>query len=110
MSNLNDWTLNLLKDKKAEDIVSLKVNPDILYDRFVIATARSVNHLKTLLEYFRKHAKQDNLSLRTDGTPESEWVIIGYNDVMIHIFTDRMRRMYDLEGLYRTEEAGIGQT
>ena len=35
-----------------------------------------------------------------EGTTEGKWALMDYNDVVVHIFLERVRSFYDLEGLW----------
>jgi len=38
--------------------------------------------------------------LGVEGIQEGLWVLMDYNDVVIHIFFQELRQFYDLEGLW----------
>jgi ribosome-associated protein len=38
--------------------------------------------------------------LGEEGRREGRWVLMDYDDVVIHIFYDQVRLYYDLEGLW----------
>ncbi|MDD5092403.1 MAG: ribosome silencing factor [Candidatus Wallbacteria bacterium] len=98
--NRTGWITGLLEEKKGEDIVVLTVKSNILVDEFVIATARSKSHLTALAVFVEQSAKEIGLRTKTDGGPDSEWVVLDFGDVLLHLFTDKMRRMYNLEKLF----------
>ena len=35
-----------------------------------------------------------------DGYTNSQWIVIDYDDTMVHVFLPETRRLYDLEGLW----------
>jgi ribosome-associated protein len=37
-----------------------------------------------------------------EGNGQSEWMLLDYGSFLVHIFTERARRFYDLERLWRT--------
>jgi ribosome-associated protein len=39
--------------------------------------------------------------LRTEGLSESQWILLDYGDVVVHIFAEDTRRFYEIERLYR---------
>jgi ribosome-associated protein len=39
-------------------------------------------------------------SLGVEGLEGGKWVLMDYDDVVIHIFLDPVRKFYDLEGLW----------
>ena len=96
--------VNVVEDKKAEDILLLDLRPDaIIADYFVIATGNSERQLKALTEYIREAMKEQYSKLpnSTEGTSESGWMLMDYGDIVVHLFVEEKRRYYDLEGLWR---------
>ncbi len=71
-------------------------------DYFLIVTANSDVHMRSLRErvvHFIK--KETDLQLiYYDKGEGCDWVIIDAGDVVVHIFTERGREFYDLEGLW----------
>jgi ribosome-associated protein len=97
--------VDVVEDKKAENIVLLDLRPDtVIADFFIICNGLSDRQLKALVEYVREAIKEEygRLPFATEGTPESGWVLMDYGDVVAHLFMEEKRRYYDLEGLWRT--------
>ena len=93
-----------LEDKKASNIIIIKVKNNIMVDFFIIASANSVYHLKTLSNYIKQELNE--YIYRIDGTPESEWIVLDAGNILIHLFTERLRRIYNLEELGNIEKGG----
>lgn len=90
-------------DKKAADIRILDLRKVSSFsDYFVICTGTSEPHLKAIGSEIREKLR-DNLGLtaHSDGFPASQWVVLDYNGVLIHIFQADKRSFYDLESLWR---------
>ena len=89
-------------DKKAEDVVILDVRGISSFaDFFVIMSGRSTRHVQGLaqaVDEALRHKKISNES--TEGLTEGHWVLLDYNDVVVHIFYSETRGFYDLEGLW----------
>lgn len=89
-------------DKKAEDLVVLDVRGLASFaDFFVIMSGRSTRHVQGLAEAVDselRHKKIKNTS--TEGLTEGHWVLLDYNDVVVHVFYSETRQFYDLEGLW----------
>ncbi len=97
--------MNVVEDKKAENIVLLDLRPDVVIaDFFVICTGNSDRQIKALIDYVREAMKEEynRLPFSTEGVADSGWVLMDYGDVVVHIFAEEKRRYYDLEGLWRT--------
>lgn len=92
-----------IADKKGTDIVLLEVGDlFVITDFFVIATGNSRPHVQALAERVEELLKENGRApLRDEGLPESEWVLMDYGDVMVHLFQPAARHYYDLERLWR---------
>ena len=90
-------------DKKAEDIRILDLRKVSSFaDYFVICTGNSDPHLKAIGSEIREKLRDDlGLSVHADGLPASQWVVLDYHGVIIHIFQRDKRDFYDLESLWR---------
>ena len=91
-----------LDDKRAKDIVALKVDEmTVITDYMVIATGRSVPQVKALAENVEEElAKLDLFAKRREGVTEGRWCVLDYGDVMVHIFHEQDREYYQLERLW----------
>jgi ribosome-associated protein len=93
-----------LQDKKALEIVELDLS-DVkmsLFDRFIICTATSNIHAEALYDNVIRLVKQ-NLKIipkHTEGITNSQWILIDYFDVLVHIFLKENREFYNIESLW----------
>lgn len=93
----------LADNKKAEDIVVLDVRKlSSITDYFVICTGTSEPHLRAIVDEIEdKLEKDENLSPRgTDGTFQTNWVVLDYFDVIVHVMRGDARELYKLEDLW----------
>jgi ribosome-associated protein len=95
-----------LDSKKAMDIRVLRTDKiTILADYFVICTATSSTHVKTLSEETEKQLKDiGEPALRTEGYRGGGWVLVDFGCVIVHVFTDETRKFYGLERLWNDAE------
>jgi len=91
-----------LVDRKAEEIQSLDVRGlSTVTDYFVIATANSRPHLKSLGDGVERALRDaGHKTYRRAGDAESEWMVLDLVDVVIHIMTQETRDYYALEQLW----------
>ena len=89
-------------DKLAEDIVMLDLRLVAPFaDYFVIMSAESSRQIEALEEDITRALKEDQvLRYHREGTPASGWVLLDFNDVVIHIFAPEQRAYYELEALW----------
>jgi len=91
-----------LDDKKAQDITVLNVSKiTTLADYFIIATGTSSTHINALCNHIEKElAKEDLCPAHKEGRAEGEWVLMDYQDIVIHVFNSELRAYYSLERIW----------
>jgi ribosome-associated protein len=89
-------------EKKAEDPLILDVRKLCSFtDYFVIISGRSTRHVQGLAEAIEDELRSKKLSAgKSEGLQEGTWVLLDYNDVVVHIFYAETRKFYDIEGLW----------
>lgn len=104
--------VQLLEEKKAQDIIILdtKKQSDI-WDNFIICSALSNIHIKALKNYIITEMKKSNYFLsHSEGEFDSNWIVLDYEDILLHIFDDKTRKYYALEKLWSEDEIKIVKT
>lgn len=98
--------VNVLDKKKAENISLLKVsNLTILADYFIICSANSSTQVKALADYIEdEFAKEGIHPTSREGRGGTEWLLLDYGDIIIHIFYKEMREFYGLDKLWSDAE------
>lgn len=92
----------LLDDKKAENISVIKID-DIssLADYFVIATGRGSTHVRSLSDELEEKLKEQGIApARIEGYRSDSWILLDYQNVVVHVFTQEARDFYDLDRLW----------
>ncbi len=90
-------------DKKAEDIVLLKVQEiSYLADYFVIATGFSSTQLRAISESIEKQLVDyyNKYPIRVEGKTQNSWIVMDYGEVIAHIFLPQEREYYNLEAFW----------
>jgi ribosome-associated protein len=98
-----DKEINLiLEDLKAEDIVSLNVkNKSSVTDMMIIASGRSTRHVKSISDNIIKKLKKIKIKpIGIEGYSKSEWILIDFGDVLVHVMHPDTREFYSLEKLW----------
>ncbi len=92
----------LADDSKAENIVILDVEQICSYaDYFVICSGRSSRQVQGIADNIEEELRKQGIKpLGIEGWREGLWVLMDYGDVIVHIFYDPVREMYDLESLW----------
>lgn len=91
-----------LYDKKAEDIVVLRVEAlTTLANYFIIATGKNPRHLKALSDHICGFCEwRDKDILGTEGEPQSGWLLVDAGEVIVQLFDAERRDIYNLELLW----------
>jgi ribosome-associated protein len=93
----------LADDKKAEHITVLDLRKlSGVADYFVIATGTSEPHLRAIVDEIEEkiHEETGQRPRARDGTVRTNWVVLDYFDVVIHVMRADAREFYDLESLW----------
>jgi ribosome-associated protein len=94
---------DLADAKKAQNIVILDLRKlSSVTDYFVIATGTSEPQLRAIVEEIIEKLRAE-CALRpraTDGAFKTNWVVLDYNDVIVHVMRQESREFYDLESLW----------
>ena len=98
--------IRALDNKKAQEIKLLRTyDVTILADYFIICTASSTTHMKTLSDEVEKALKQvGEAPLRIEGHRNGGWVLLDFACVIIHLFLKDVREFYALERLWSDAE------
>jgi ribosome-associated protein len=88
--------------KAAEQIVVLDLREQTLVtDFFVICTATSRVHIRAIREGIAEEMDRAKHRLfGREGNEQSQWVLLDYGDVIVHLLTDEMRAFYKLERMW----------
>ena len=94
---------NALADKRGKDIIALYVREKTdLCDYFVIASATNISQLHALVDSVEeKLFKAGYECKQKEGNLTSTWMLMDYNDVIVHVFSQEDRLFYDLERIWR---------
>jgi ribosome-associated protein len=95
----------LFDERKAKDIILLnlmKINSYL--DYFLISTANSHMHCRSLAKEAQKFFHASGISERSKSNLDSGWIVLDYNEIVIHVFTQEMREYYQLEKLWADAE------
>ena len=90
-------------DKKGEDVLIMDMRPISSFtDFFVLVSGSSEPQLKAIASSIREKVREatGEKPIAESGFPSSQWVIIDYGSVIVHIFHKETRPVYDLESLW----------
>jgi ribosome-associated protein len=98
--------VRILDSKKAEDIQVIGItNLTIIADYFVIATGTSTTQVKSLADEVDFQLGQLGIEARgIEGVRAANWIVLDYNDIVVHVFYRDTRAEYQLERLWADGE------
>ncbi len=95
-----------LDEKKGRDIKLIRISDvSSLADYFLICTATSNTHVKTLCDFAEYTMEQlGEPMLGREGHRGNTWELLDYGSVVVHVFTQEARDFYNLERLWADGE------
>ena len=93
---------NILEDNKAKDISILDVkDKSSVTDFMMIASGRSTRHIQAIADNLIDKLKKDKIKpLGIEGYNQSEWILIDYGDLLVHVMHPTAREFFSLEKLW----------
>jgi ribosome-associated protein len=94
--------INASLEKKAKELVILNVKEISAFtDYFLIMSGTSDRQVRAIADAIQENLKLAGiLPLGIDGEAAGQWILMDYDDVVIHIFLETIRSFYDLERLW----------
>ncbi len=91
-----------LDDKKAENISVIDISEiTILADCFVIASGSNPNQIHAMADAVDEKMSKAGYSPRSvEGYRNANWILMDYEDIVVHIFDKESREFYDLERIW----------
>jgi len=93
-----------MQEKKAKDIVSLDLTgiQDAVTDYFLVCHAASKTQVNAIYDYVVERVARncEERPYHREGYENSEWILIDYVDVVVHIFLEETRSFYNIESLW----------
>lgn len=91
-----------LEDKKGVNIKVIDISSiSILADYFIIAGGTNENQVKALADNVEEElAKAEIMPKQIEGYNNANWILMDYQDVIIHIFNEQDRLFFDLERIW----------
>jgi ribosome-associated protein len=89
-------------EKKAYDLVLLDVQKISSFTAyFLICSGRSDRQVQAIARSIEDDLKKMGIRrLGMEGFEGGQWILMDYDDVLVHVFLDPVRKFYDLEGLW----------
>lgn len=89
------------EDQAAETVSIPLAGVSSIADHMVIASGRSSRHVAAMADKIAQRVKTElHRSVRIEGLPTADWVLIDAGDVIVHLFRPEVRSFYNLERMW----------
>ncbi|MDD3222222.1 MAG: ribosome silencing factor [Clostridia bacterium] len=110
MNNSKEMTrlaIKALEDKKGSDIRVIDIQEvSIIADYFIIASGSNRNQVQTMADNVKEVLGRAGFEPRQlEGYGTAAWILMDYNDIIIHIFSEEDRLFYDIERIWKDGKA-----
>ena len=96
--------LEAIREKKGHQIVSIDLSEveNSICDFFIICHGESVTQVGAITESIEKKLKGEALirAHHVEGLQNSQWVLLDYFDILVHVFQEEFRFFFKLEELW----------
>ena len=95
--------VNALDDKKGEDITIIDISEiSVLADYFIIAGGSNRSQIQAMADNVDECVSKNGGTLKQiEGYDAGNWVLLDFQDIIVHIFDKENRLFYDLERIWR---------
>ena len=95
-----------LSEKKCEDVTILDISAvSTIADYFIIADGANANQLAAMRNAVEERLMKAGCpECRIEGNADSTWILMDFQDIIVHIFSKEDRLFYDLERIWRDGE------
>src|SRR5436309_9951635 len=93
------------QEKKAEEIsvLELEKNSGAFTDYFVVCSGTNPRQIQAISDEVEERLERAGLrATHIEGYKMAEWVLLDYVDFVVHIFSEKSRKYYDLERLWKS--------
>lgn len=92
-------------EKKAEEItvLALEKGSGAFTDYFVVCSGTNPRQIQAISDEVEDRLERAGLSpTHVEGYKQAEWVLLDYVDFVVHVFSEKARKYYDLERLWKS--------
>jgi ribosome-associated protein len=97
--------IRAVESKKGEDVAILEMDraSGAFTDYFVVCSGTNPRQIQAIADEVEHQLSQAGLRPNSkEGYNQAEWVLLDYVDFVVHIFSERARKFYDLERLWKS--------
>src|SRR6266571_3852003 len=97
--------ISACQEKKAEEITVLELEKDsgAFTDYFVVCSGTNPRQIQAISDEVEERLEKAGLRpTHVEGYKQAEWVLLDYVDFVVHVFSEKARKYYDLERLWKS--------
>ncbi|HMC31219.1 MAG TPA: ribosome silencing factor [Candidatus Angelobacter sp.] len=94
-----------IESKKGEDVAILEMdrNSGAFTDYFIICSGTNPRQIQAIADEVQKQLSEAGQRPNSvEGYNQAEWVLLDYVHFVLHVFSERARKFYDLERLWKS--------
>lgn len=94
--------LAALENKKGNDIKIIDIsNVSVMADYFIIASGTNRNQVQAMADNVEEKLAEAGIFPRQiEGYQTAHWILMDFNDVIVHVFNEEDRLFYNLEKIW----------
>lgn len=95
--------VKILDNKKGKDIKVIDISElTTMTEYFIIVTGGSDTQVKALCDNVEEELEKEGIFVTNkEGYRTAQWILLAYDDAVVHIFLDDTRKFYDLERMWQ---------
>ena len=103
LNNAVNKIVEVLDSKKATDIEVLNVSSlTTMTAYFIIATGNNDRLTRALCDHVEEELEKTGVSVTNkEGYRSGDWILLGFDEVVVHIFMPEARNFYNLEHIWQ---------
>ena len=100
---LTRLVIDALEDKKASDIRVIDISDvSVLADYFIIANGTNRNQIQAMSDEVEEKMGRAGYPVKqVEGYNNAAWILLDFGDIIVHLFDQKERLLYDLERIWR---------
>jgi len=97
--------IHACQEKKAEEITVLELGAESgpFTDYFVVCSGTNPRQIQAIADEVEERLEKTGLrASHIEGYKQAEWILLDYVDFVVHVFSEKARRYYELERLWKS--------
>jgi ribosome-associated protein len=106
--SLVDAVIKGIQEKKGQNIVCLDLRniQNAVCEHFIICQGNATTQVSAIADSIKEEVKKETgeKPFHSEGYENSQWILVDYITVVVHIFLPDVREFYNLEDLWADAE------